>query len=96
MKHDWGNINWAALGASKVLVGNAVTFVSLALAFTGHAMPDSMQSQLSDMITQFLTFVGAAGVFYSSYHRLVAPAENAVTIVPQKDNSSNPPAQKAS
>jgi hypothetical protein len=88
MKHDWSNINWAALGASKVLIGNAVTFISLAAAITGHALPDSMQSQLTDLLTQGVTFIATVGVLYSSFHRLIAPAESAVTIVPTKTPST--------
>ena len=69
-KLDWKNIDWFSLAGSKgVLIGNAVTIISLTAAVTGHALPDSMQSQLTDLITQVVTLVAAAGVFYSSYHR---------------------------
>jgi len=90
MQHDWGNINWAALGASKVLIGNAVTFVSLAAAITGHALPESMQSQLTDLLTQGVTVIAAAGVLYSSFHRMTAQAEDATTILPKKSTPSTP------
>jgi hypothetical protein len=90
MKHDWGNINWAALGASKVLIGNIVSFISIAAAFSGHALPESMQSQLTDLITQGFALVAGAGLLYSSYHRLTAQAESATTIVPQKNPPSTP------
>ena len=84
MSLDWGNINWAALGASKVLIGNAVSIISLAAAITGHALPDSMQSQLTDLLTQGLAFIAACGMLYSSWHRLVAQPENATVIIPKK------------
>jgi hypothetical protein len=90
MKHDWTQINWAALGASKVLIGNIVSFISIAAAFSGHALPDSMQSQLTDLITQGFALVAGVALLYSSYHRLTAQAECATTIVPTKTSPSTP------
>jgi hypothetical protein len=84
MKHDWGNIDWSALAASKVLIGNIVAFISVAAAFSGHALPNSMQSQLTDLITQGFALIAGAGLLYSSYHRMTTQAVNATTIVPLK------------
>jgi hypothetical protein len=91
VKLDWKNIDWGALAGSKVLIGNAVTLIAGIAAITGHALPNSMQSQLTDLLTQAATLVATAGAFYSAYHRTVAQAEDATTIVPRKDQSTTNP-----
>ena len=90
MKLDWKNIDWAALAGSKVIIGNIVTIISTIVAVTGHSLPDNMQSQLTDLITQGFTLLATFSALYSTYHRVTAQPENATIIVPTKN--PQPPA----
>ena len=64
--------------------GNVITIISMAAVMTGHALPDTMQGQLTDLITQLFTLLGTASALYSTYHRLTAQPENVTTIIPKK------------
>jgi hypothetical protein len=88
MKLDWRNIDWSALAGSKVITGNIVTIISTIV--TGHALPDNMQSQLTDLITQAFTLLATFSAMYSTYHRVTAQPANATIIVPAK-NPTTPP-----
>jgi hypothetical protein len=92
MKLDWKNIDFSALAGSKVIIGNIVTIISTMVAVTGHNLPDSMQSQLTDLITEGFTLLATFSAIYSTYHRVVAQPANATIIVPAKTPPSTPPA----
>jgi hypothetical protein len=109
-KLDWRNIDWAELAKSNVIRGNAVAIIAgsvLAVSMlTGqHIDPNSQQAiaqgvnQVADGIVSIIQGITAIsvvlGAVWSLFHRLVAQAEDAATIIPKKDDSS-PPAQKAS
>ena len=83
-KLDWGKIDFSALLSSQVVRGNIVTIICTIAAITGHNLPDSMQSQLTDLVTQLLTLAATISAVYSTYHRATAQAGDATTIVPQK------------
>jgi fumarate reductase subunit D len=89
-KLDWTNVNWSALLGSKVVVGNIVTIIATTAAITGHNLPESMQSQLMDLITQLFTMMATLSAVYSTFHRISAQPEDATVIVPKKTTASTP------
>ena len=89
MKLDWKEINWSALFASQVVRGNIITIICTTAAVTGHALPDSMQSQLTDLVTQIFTLGATISAVYSTYHRVAAQPEGQTVIVPKKTNGGN-------
>jgi hypothetical protein len=90
MKMDWQKIDWSALAGSKVVISNIVTIISTLVAVTGHNLPENMQSQLTDLITEGFTLLGTFAAMYSTYHRVVAQPSQATIIVPAKITPTTP------
>lgn len=85
MSYDWKNVDWSALLKSQVVVGSLVTILTSLAAIAGHDLPASMQSQLTDSLTQLFQALSVLAGLYTAFHRVTAQPEGQTVILPKKD-----------
>lgn len=69
---------------SKTIIACIVALLSIIASTTGHALPDDMQSQLTDTLSKIADLIGAVSVLYAAWGRLTATKEIAPTIITPK------------